>query len=270
MTLQNYLKRWIAWSVVGLAPLLIGCDKPVLVSTPVYSNLQVGGFDYTHRVITNINIEDEDGETFSTGRPGGEGSLSCCVSIKGRKIKVTWFYSHFKQEYYKNNKPEVYREEYIEMPEAGNEKKYLYIHIFPDERVELELTENIMPPNRFENIEAYNLIIQDQRIKRLDEYISSLGDFYSFGRISDKIAGEAYKKYKFTDKNDLAAYITLNLTVSPTFDTHPLVKPLLDESLGKRGHFAERVKKLAPSDLKAVRARDPATKPKPMEETDEL
>lgn len=176
-------------------------------------------------------MEDEYGNKFSTGNPGGEGSLSCCEVLKGHRVKVTWSYSHMTVQDYVEGKPEQIKEAWVEMPPisdlpTGSKKMRIFeVHVFPDEHVELALTEEIFGRVRFPQYEAVRQLLQDSEIDGWRQNFEN--NKQSFHRVLYGIAGVAYRKYSITNIDDLEQYIKMALRVSPTFDTHPIISPLL-------------------------------------------
>lgn len=259
------LVLWQAWGLVFLALILTACDR-----APVYSGLYVTGFDYTHRQIGNIVVEDEFGNRFGTGSPGGEGSLSCCQVVKGSHVKVTWSYSHKSVQEYADGKPEETKEARVQMPPISDIPKgkgtmrILEIHIFPDEHVELVITEEMFGRNRFPNFEVGQKLMLDEDFK---QWIALYKEHTrSFFPVLDFVLGSAYKKYRMTDQRDLEVYAMMAFKVSPTFDQHPLVVPLIDQAKDQPGKFADLIGQLSDAQLREIRSANPAQPPNPKED----
>src|ERR1700730_14208557 len=86
------MKKSILWPLLLCALLGTGCDA--FSSEPTYGELSVEGFNYTPYNLSRFVITDKYGNTAGGGgdlMPGsGEGSLSCCYTLKGTDFTVKW------------------------------------------------------------------------------------------------------------------------------------------------------------------------------------
>lgn len=272
MVFLNFSKvsRWIAWAAVACSALLVGCDKAIIDPVPEYENLHLGGFDYTHRVIYFVTVEDEYGNSYNLGQPGGDASLSCCQTFKGENVKVSWEYSRLRDEEYENNSLREKRSatsklKFAEPDKTGKQSfKYMYVHIFPDEHVEVELTNEMLGHDKFDTVTMYQTLFkEEEKIRIWEEKVLDPGKMW---RLVNKIAGYAYIKYKITNTADLTEYVRLYMLVSPTFDEHPLVLNVLTSAGSQPGKFSMFAKGLTKAERAEIKKANPAKEPLPIEE----
>ncbi|EJN07160.1 DUF3304 domain-containing protein [Herbaspirillum sp. YR522] len=242
---------------ITLSSQLAGCDA--VSSEPTYTGLSLAGFNYTPYNLSRFVITDKHGNKATGGGdlpPGsGEGSLSCCYQLKGTDFTVEWraydadiASRNISQPIdYINTKTEIH----IPPTEikGGAGTKILGLHFYPDMHIEPEFRTDLQG-SRFD----FGLI--DARLeKKFGKKMNPDGrlNWAEVFRRTARIAGEGWKKYKFTDNDDLEQYVYFTLLVNPRFDQHPAVKKIIEQAGGKPGAFASAMQSLPASKVSEIR-----------------
>lgn len=246
------IKR-IRWRCIGsvlacLSALLLvtACDGALESS---HGGLTVAAFNYTPLNVTRVMVRDAYGNTAYAGggHPGtGEGSFSCCYALKGNSVEIEW-------ETYERGKgaPPIMQKRSARAtipPLSGEGKggrsKYLNIHIYPDEHVEMEYTREMLGRTRIDIIEV---------IRWLDKQPDF--EHYNDGRmifIVAAIVKEAWIKYGLTNTQDLQQYTLLHFKSKTDFDANPAIQDILKKSENFPGQFALAARNLTPHLLKRI------------------
>jgi hypothetical protein len=87
------IKNKLRYALLLSLTLIAGCDA--FSSQPTYGGLSIEGFNYTPYNLDRFVITDQYGNKAGGGgdlMPGsGEGSLSCCYTLKGTDFTVDWY-----------------------------------------------------------------------------------------------------------------------------------------------------------------------------------
>ena len=105
-------------------------------------------FNHTERGISNYSVNGEWGGNSPPKEPGDEygggGKFSCGITIEVGDVKVKWNYARKTREAIERGDPPETHEVTVPMPEAeSNHSRYFQVHIFPDNHVELKLTDHM-------------------------------------------------------------------------------------------------------------------------------
>lgn len=220
--------------------LLAACDGWL---EPSYGGLTAIAFNYTPLNIDDVRVKDAYGNSAYAGGgpPGsGEGSFSCCWKLKGREMTIEW------TTYVRGNSdnPEK-RTAKATIPEDDS-GKYLNVHIYPDDHVELEINNKMLGGGRINFYEIDRLLMKKPEMQGKDPL--------KFMFISAVSIGDAWKKYGLTDTDDLASYAYLQLFIHPDFDKEPDFLELLQTNKGSPGGFFAAVESMPQSRLQKLKS----------------
>ncbi len=255
------LRRPLASLLLVVSALLAGCDA--FSSEPTYGGLSTEAFNYTPYNLSEFVITDKYGNRASGGgdlMPGsGEGSLSCCYTLKGTDFTVKWKV-YDADEAIKSidaHQPiqQIEKTTQVHVPPAKLSstpgRRILGLHFYPDDHVEFEFLDKIRGTRIFYGEVDYWLQ------KKLGREVHSLDEFDAVAfRRTARIASQGWIKYKFEDTDDLSQYVYFTL-LNPQFDEHPEVKKIIAETRGKPGAFGAAMEALPisiVSEIKHMRA----------------
>lgn len=135
--------------------MLAGCN-----SEPVYQGVSFIAYNYTPWNIRSISVKDKgDGvaSTMQVSPGGGEGSVTCCFTLKGTEFTVDWrgVDAELLRKHLHDGKADsLYFDRHgainfpaAEIP-AGDGPLYLELHIYPDEHMELALSRKLLGQTR--------------------------------------------------------------------------------------------------------------------------
>jgi len=132
----------------------------LIVATVAYWALEIrkpssygvclNGFNHTTRGISEYRVNGDWGGNISPKEPGDEygggGKFSCGSTISGETVTVKWSFPLQTREQLNKGievPPETH-EVTVPMPKAeSNHSRYFQVHIFPDNHVELKLTDHM-------------------------------------------------------------------------------------------------------------------------------
>ena len=111
-------------------------------------------FNHTEQWIHNYSVNGEWGGNISPKesgeRFGGGGGFSCGITIEVGDVTVKWKYSNKTREDLARGVPLETHEVTVPMPIAeSNHSRYFQVHIFPDNHVELHLSDTSMPNDKY-------------------------------------------------------------------------------------------------------------------------
>ena len=153
--------------LLGVAALALGCNRSVGASTKDSPtafddngksyNLAIVGYNYTSRYIATFSVNGSGGGKIEVSSPttGGSGS-SCCASYSPdqRMVTVEWQADaclyNVRSSITKEDSDEIhsfYKE--VRVPVTANftsTPNYLEVHIYPDEKVEVVVTDRRSSP----------------------------------------------------------------------------------------------------------------------------
>nr|WP_297351362.1 hypothetical protein [uncultured Caldimonas sp.] len=216
------------------------------VTEPTYKNTTSITLNYTPLNIVNVVVSDKYGNKLFGSDPGpggGEGAFNCCYSLKGREMQISW------QTYDRATYPKMEAKTAtasVAEENSSSKKKYLHIHIFPDDHVELVHSSKMLGVSKIDFFEI------DRQLMMLPEFQNKNPSEFMF--ISAQVIGDAWKKYKFTETSDLVEYVYTALAVHPRFDEHPAIAQNIRDSQGKPGAFAASMKKLDAVTMKDLKS----------------
>lgn len=236
--------------------MLAGCN-----GEPGYKGLTFVAFNYTPWDIDTIQIIDSEGRTASSGAMGvggGEGSGTCCYTLKGTDFTVKWRGADgelAKKHMFDGKLEEVIfnKETRVHFPPAalpaGNGPLYLELHIYPDEHMEIALSRKLLGQTRLPLVAVTDWIYKEHRsafgnYKNGDEVLRVLG----------KVAKTAWVKYRLEDKRDLQQYMYLYFTVASNFDADPKIAAMLAKPGRQPGEFAAAVQALSKEEVARLKA----------------
>ncbi|KWK83072.1 DUF3304 domain-containing protein [Burkholderia ubonensis] len=249
------IKRLCLAMVVVLA--LAGCDA--FSSEPTYRGVSVMGLNYTPFNLSRFTIRDEYGNRASGGGDlppsAGAGRLSCCYKLKGTEFTVDWeVYDHdeFMKDPYAPIK-KIYKTTEVKFPPtktAGRAGEVvLAVHFYPDDHIEFEFR-NDMSGTRIDYTEVDHWL-QTKYGKAANPDDDDMAVAY---RRTARVASQGWLKYRLTDSSDLEQYVYFTLLVNPTFDEHPAVQRILQETNGKPGAFGAAMQSLPDAVVQEIKA----------------
>ncbi|CAB3742721.1 hypothetical protein LMG3458_05993 [Achromobacter deleyi] len=236
--------------------LLTGCN-----SEPNYQGVTFVVFNYTPWDLASVRITDADGRAASMGAigvGGGEGSGSCCYTLKGTDFSVAWRGAdgeEIRKHVYDGKLDEVFFNKTTalhfpatEVP-SGKGPLYLQLHIYPDEHMELALGRKLLGQTRLPLVDTTDWLYE--------KYRSALSDYRSDSellRVVGKVAKKAWMKYRIEDESDMKQYMYLYFTVASNFDANPDVAEILARPGRKPGDFARAIAGFSPEKIDQLRA----------------
>ncbi|CAB3889098.1 DUF3304 domain-containing protein [Achromobacter dolens] len=228
---------------------------------PEYRGLNLIAYNYTPWDIDTILISDKAGRTASSGAMGvggGEGSVTCCYTLKGTEFTVRWSgldgEEAIKHLYDGTMDSLLFRKETkvhldpTPIP-AGDGPLYLELHIYPDEHMELALSRKLLGQTRFPLVDTTDWLYREYR-GAFEDY----RDGHEVLRVLGKVARTAWIKYRIVDEQDMRQYMRLYFTVASDFDTDPEIAALLSQPGRQPGDFAKAVAALPVATIARLKA----------------
>ncbi|MDN8012042.1 DUF3304 domain-containing protein [Burkholderia multivorans] len=246
-----------AVAVLATAMLLSACDKPS--PEPVYGGLSVEGFNYLPYNLTRFTVTDKYGNKASGGGdliPGsGEGSVSCCYTLKGTEFTVDWTYYDIDKHadpyapLEKIHETARVRLPLTEMSGTAGET-ILGIHFYPDNHVEVEFR-NDLRGTRILYVEVWDWVRKHHK-----QLLNPSNDDEAVEyRRAARLAAAGWTKYRLTDTGDLQQYVYFTL-LNPRFDEYPAVRKIINETKGKPGAFGDAMQNLSPEVVNDIKRFD--------------
>lgn len=237
--------------------MLAGCN-----SEPSYSRLTFVTLNYTPWDLDNVRITDSEGRSASIGSigvGGGEGSGSCCYTLKGTDFTVTWRGAdgeEVRKHVYDGRVDEVIfnKTTSVHLPATeipkGEGPLYLQLHIYPDEHMEIALSRKLLGQTRIPLVDATDWLY-DQHREALKNYRSRS----ELLRVLAKVARVAWIKYRIEEKDDMKQYMYMYFTVASNFDSDPDIATILSRPDRKPGDFGREIKNLPGGKMENLKAK---------------
>lgn len=228
---------------------------------PTYRGVNFVVYNYTPCDLDRIQITDASGRsavTGSIGVGGGEGSVSCCYTLKGTEFTVTWRGADGEQARRhmfdgKLDKVIFQKTTQVYFPAsaipAGDAPLYLELHIYPDEHMELALSRKLLGQTRIPIVDVTRWLYAEHR-DALANYRSSAEVLHVLG----KVARTGWMKYRIQAEDDMRQYMRLYFTVASNFDTDPQIAALLAQPGRQPGDFAKAVAALPEASIARLKA----------------
>ena len=248
--------------VLLLFSLLSGCDRE-----PVYRGLNFVTFNYTPWNLEVVRVRDVQGNGGGAGStaPGaGEGSISCCGFLRGTEFEVYWtgidnneamkhMFDGRLREFIFKKKTKVYFPP-TKIP-PGDAPLMFEVHIYPDEHIEFALTRRLLRSTRIPIVSVGDWLLKTYQ-QQLNPNNDMVQDSKQF-RLVARIIGDAWKKYRLEDEQDLRQYVYLAMLVNEKFDELPQFAKVLHDGNRKRGDFARFVQNESSESIEGIK-RNPA------------
>ena len=235
--------------------MLAGCN-----GEPSYQGFTFVAFNYTPWDIDTIRISDSEGRSATSGARGvggGEGSGTCCYTLKGTDFTVKWSGADGEEAYkhlHDGKLDEVifHKEATVHFPPTeippGSGPLYLELHIYPDERMELALSRKLLGQTRFPIVAVTDWLYAKHR-----DALAQYKDGEEVLRVVGKVTRNAWTKYRLIDKKDLQQFMYLYFTVASNFDVDPEIAKVLATPDRKPGDFAAAMDALTPERIAHLR-----------------
>jgi len=256
-----------AWMRKGLIFLLMwlgmltGCN-----GEPSYQGVSLIAYNYTPWDLDAIQITDNEGNragTGSIGAGGGEGSATCCFTLRGSEFTVKWTGLDGEEaiKHLYDGKMDTlmfHKETRVNFPPSdlpsGDGPLYLELHIYPDEHMEIALSRKLLGQTRIPIIDTTRWLYKQHR-----NALGAYRDIYEVQRVLAKVAKTAWIKYRIEDKRDMEQYMFLYFTVASNFDADPDIAAILAGAGRKPGDFARAIEGL--SEAKLAQLKETGTPP---------
>ncbi|SEJ83945.1 DUF3304 domain-containing protein [Achromobacter sp. NFACC18-2] len=236
--------------------LVAGCK-----AEPTYQGVSVVTYNYTPWDLTSVRIADAFGGVAGSGMirsGGGEGSVSCCYTLKGTDFTVKWKGGDadlMRKHMFDGKFDEVIfaKETTVHLPSQdappGDGPVILELHIYPDELMELALSRQLLGQVRIPIPDTTRWLYEHHR-KELAGY----EDIHELRYVLAKVAKQAWVRYRIQDAEDMRGYMYLYFVVASDFDTDPDITALLKDPNRKPGDFGRAVFKLSKDRLAQIKA----------------
>lgn len=100
------------------------------------------GYNYTERPIGWFSVDDAGGSNVFAREKSGGGKMTCCLDIEvGKEVHVRWVYSYTKKQYMAGAREDEFEARARIPPPDSERSSYLEVHFYPDNHVELALTD---------------------------------------------------------------------------------------------------------------------------------
>ena len=137
-------------ALVGLAALGTWLYKAKEARPPSHYSVCLNGFNHTERYISKYSVNGQWGANISEKEPGedygGGGGFVCGASVGGEQVTVKWEFPMRTWDQMEKNieVPPEKHEMTVPMPKAQSRtSRYLQVHIYPDNHVELQLNDDM-------------------------------------------------------------------------------------------------------------------------------
>ncbi|MFJ2992482.1 hypothetical protein [Pandoraea sp. NPDC087047] len=252
--MRRLIRQTLLLSFAALV--LTGCDA--LSSEPTYRGINVSGMNYTPFNLSRFTIHDKYGNRAGGGgdlMPGaGEGRLSCCYKLKGTEFTVDWEVYDGEEAFKDIYAPikVIHKTTQVHFPKSnisgGPGSVVLAAHFYPDDHVEFELLKGF-GGSRIDYSEVNHWL--KTNFGKAVTGDDSRGTVF---RRTARIASQGWLKYRLTDSVDLQQYVYFTLLINPTFDEHPSVQRILQETKGQPGAFGAAMQKLPESVVAEIKS----------------
>ena len=238
--------------VLGLLP---GCH-----ANPTYQGVSVITYNYTPWDLELVQIVDTSGGVAATGMVpsgGGEGSVSCCFTLKGTEFTVKWKGGDadlMRKHMYDGKFDEVLfsKETKVVFPAAkippGDGPAILELHIYPDEHMELAVSRQLLGQVRIPIVETTRWLYKNHK-----EDLANYRSIHELGYVLAKVTKQAWTRYVIEDAADMRGYMYLYFVVASNFDSDPEIAAILQDSTRKPGDFGRAVQALSKEKIELMK-----------------
>ncbi len=236
--------------------LLAGCH-----GEPTYSGVSVITYNYTPWDLTSVRIADSHGGVAASGAirsGGGEGSVSCCYTLKGTDFTVRWKGGDadlMRKHMFDGKFDDVIftKETTAHLPSnaspSGDGPVILELHIYPDEHMELALSRQLLGQVRIPIPDTTRWLYEHHQ-----QELTGYEDIHELRYVLAKIAKQAWVHYRIEDAADMRAYMFLYFMVASDFDKDAQISALLKDQNRKPGTFGQAVAALSKEKLAQLKA----------------
>jgi len=248
------MRKWVITALVLLGLLVAYRGEPS------YGGLNFIAFNYTPFDIDTVALVDKSGKgafTMQVSVGGGEGSVSCCYSLKGTDFTAKWRAadSEILRKHLDDENTDQYfftREKTVHFPPtkipSGDGPLYLELHIYPDEHVEMALSRKLLGNTRIPIVETTKWLWREHK-----DALGNFRDIYEFSRVLARVTKTSWGKYRIVDEADMRQYMKMYFTVASDFDQDPAIAAVLEKKGREPGEFARLIESLSPEHLAALR-----------------
>ncbi|CAB3922362.1 hypothetical protein LMG26846_05704 [Achromobacter insuavis] len=252
----------VASAIRALAAITLLAGVAACGGEPEYRGLNLIAYNYTPWDIDTIRISDAKGRSAGSGAMGvggGEGSVTCCYTLKGTEFKVQWSGVDGEEAIKHLHDGTLdsllfHKETTVHMDPTpippGDGPLYLELHIYPDERMELALSRNLLGQTRFPLADT-----ADWLYRQYGGAFEDYRDRYEVLRVLGKVARTAWIKYRIVEEQDMRQYMRLYFAVASDFDSDPEIAALLAQPGRQPGDFGKAVVALPQAVIARLKAR---------------
>ncbi|CAB3909959.1 DUF3304 domain-containing protein [Achromobacter animicus] len=236
--------------------LLTGCN-----AEPTYQGVSVITYNYTPWDLESVQIADAFGGVAASGMipsGGGEGSVSCCYSLKGTDFRIKWRGGDadlMRKHMYDGKFDDVIftKETKARLqdqgPPPGDGPVILELHIYPDEHMELALSRQLLGQVRIPIVETTRWLYKHHK-EELENYRS----IHELRYVLAKVTKQAWTRYRIEDEGDMRGYMYLYFVVASDFDKDAQIAALLKDPARKPGAFGSAVMSLPAEKIAQLKA----------------
>ncbi|WAI83430.1 MULTISPECIES: hypothetical protein [Achromobacter] len=218
-------------------------------------------YNYMPWDLTSVRIIDASGAVAGSGMirsGGGEGSVSCCYTLKGTDFTVRWrggdadlmrkhmFDGKFDDVLFAKETKVHFP--YQEAP-AGEGPLIVELHIYPDEHIELALSRQLLGQARIPIPDTTRWLYEHHRDELVD-----YEDIHELRYVLAKVAKQAWTRYRIEEPQDMRAYMQLYFLVSSDFDRDADLAAVLQNPNRKPGDFGRAVAALSADKLARLKS----------------
>jgi len=237
--------------------LLTGCH-----AEPTYQGVSVVTYNYTPWDLELVQIVDASGGVAATGMVpsgGGEGSVSCCYTLKGTEFVVKWKGGDadlMRKHMYDGKFDEVLfsKETKVAFPPAkippGDGPAILELHIYPDEHMEMAISRQLLGQVRIPIVETTRWLYKNHK-----EDLVNYRSIHELRYVLAKVTKRAWTRYRIENEGDMQGYMYLYFVVASNFDNDPDVASVLQNLNRKPGDFGRFVAALSKEKIEQLKSK---------------
>lgn len=236
--------------------LLAGCN-----GEPTYQGVSFVAYNYTPWELSSVRLVDASGGAAGTSAiasGGGEGSVTCCYTLKGTEFTVRWRggdVDEMRKHLFDGKLDEVVfnKETKVHFPATkvpdGEGPVILELHIYPDEHMELALSRKLFGQVRIPIVDTTRWLYQNHR-----DALGAYRSIHEVGNVLGKVAKQAWTRYRIENGEDMRAYMYLYFVVASDFDKDAALAALLKDDKRKPGDFGRAVAGLSKDRIAQIKA----------------
>jgi len=236
--------------------LVAGCK-----AEPTYQGVSVVTYNYTPWDLTSVRIADAFGGVAGSGMirsGGGEGSVSCCYTLKGTDFTVKWKGGDadlMRKHMFDGKFDEVIfaKETTVHLPSQdappGDGPVILELHIYPDDHMELALSRKLLGQVRIPIVDTVRWLYGNHR----DELVG-YKSIHELADVLPKVVKQAWTNYRIEESGDMRAYMYLYFTVASDFYKDAEIAGILKDPNRNPGDFGKAVGALPEEKLAQLKA----------------